>query len=233
MNKLYKAILFLAAGALWMSMGAPLGATTIFDNTQNDLATRFNPGLLEVGDEIILASTERYLTAFSFEYWGVNTDHPLSFAGAVQARVCFYENTGTPFNGYATPSPTSFYDSGWFSVDAPTDRSTFVFSAGADFPVGGLFIPTSDMTWGVQFEGMGLNDSVGVDLYSPVVVGQVYDDYWQTDGSSWQLMTNSVPMDFAALMQANASIPEPSMVTLWVFGGFGVLILGRWRRRKS
>jgi hypothetical protein len=80
---------------------------------------------------------------------------------------------------------------------------------------------------------MGLNDSVGVDLYSPVVVGQVYDDYWQTDGSSWQLMTNSVPMDFAALMQANASIPEPSMVTLWVFGGFGVLILGRWRRRKS
>jgi hypothetical protein len=233
MNKLNKGILFLAAGTLWMSMGAPLGATTIFDNTQNDLTTRFNPGLIEVGDEIILASTERYLTTFSFEYWGVNTDHPLSFAGAVQARVCFYENTGAPFNGYATPSPTGFFDSGWFSVDAPTDRSTFVFSAGADFPVGGLFIPTSDMTWSVQFEGIGLNDSVRLDLYSPVVVGQDYADYWQTDGSSWCLMTNSVPMDFAALMQANSSVPEPSTATLWVFGGFGVLILERWRRRKA
>ena len=233
MKKSCKVILLLAVGALWFGIGATLRATIIFDNTHNDLTTRFNPGTLEVGDEIILASTERYLTAFSFEYWGVNTDHPLSFAGAVQARVCFYENTGTPFNGYATPSPTSFYDSGWFSVDAPTDRSTFVFSAGAGLPGGGLFIPTSDMTWSVQFEGMGLNDSVGVDLYSPVVVGQVYDDYWQTDGSSWQLMTNSVPMDFAALMQANASVPEPSTVTLWVFGGFGVLILGRCRRRKA
>jgi hypothetical protein len=147
--------------------------------------------------------------------------------------VRFYENTGAPFNGYATPSRTSFYDSGWFSVDAPTDRSTFVFSAGADFPVGGLFIPTSDMTWSVQFQGMGGTDSVGVDLYSPPGVGSDYPDYWENNGG-WTLLQNnsvpSVPMNFAALMQANATVPEPSTI---IFGGLGILLLARQMYRKE
>ena len=177
---------------------------------------------------------DRSLTTFSFEYWGTSLN-PDSFAGTIQARVEFYANDGTPTtmsSGYAPPG-TSFYDSGWFSVPAPTARNTFVFTEGSDgIPLGGLWMPVaSNMTWTVQFRGMGTGDAVGVDLYSPPTVGQDYPDYWQNDGTGWTLETNSVPMDFAALMQA--TVPEPSTLALSVCGGLGLLIVARRFRRKD
>jgi hypothetical protein len=223
MKTLYKTALFLALGALCMGIGTPLRAATIFDNSVNDLTYRFNPGTLEVGDQIVLAGTERYLTYFSFEYWGINTTHPTYFdSTTIEARVRFYENTGDLYHGYATPSPTSLYDSDWFPVVSPTERSTFVFTEGVDFSYGGRFIPTDEITWSVQFQGMGTDDTVGVDLYSPPVTGSEvgdFGDYWQNNGTSWTLLTNSVPMDFAARFFANQTIPEPSTVTLSILGG--------------
>ena len=217
------------------SLLAAQASSTIFDNSHNDLQTRFDPGTDQVGDEVILAGTDRYLTSFSFEYWGVSLN-PASFAGNVQARVEFYQNNGTPlFNGY-TPPGTSFYDSGWFGGFGPTggdtNRATINFSVGTDFPLGGLFMPVvSNMTWTVQFRNMGTGDSVGVDIYSPPTVGQDYPDYWQNDGTGWTLMTNSVPMDFAAVMQA--TVPEPSTLALSVCGGLGLLLVARRFRRKE
>ena len=220
----------LVASVLSIGVALPLRATTIFDNSSNDLLTRL-PVTSEVGDEILLASTERYLTDFSFEFWGTNTASPTSFAGAVQAQVRFYQNNGPTFNGYSTPG-TMFWSSGWFSVPSPTDRNTFVFTEVADFPAGRLFLPSTDMTWSVQFEGMGATDSLGVDIYSPPTIGQDYPDYWENDGG-WQLLTNSVPMDFAARMDANANIPEPSVVTLAMLGGLGILGFANRLRRKQ
>lgn len=204
-------------------------ATTIFDNSVYDLGVRFNPGTTEVGDEISLGGTERYLTSFSFEFWGVNSASPgnVSFAGPVEARVRFYQNDGKPFNGYGTPNSV-FYDSGWFSVPNPTPRATFGFFAGTDFPSGGLFIPPSatpwisDLTWSVQFRNMGATDSVGVDLYSPAVVGLDYPDYWANNGG-WTLQNGAVPMDFAARMEANADIPEPPVAALSLLGVLGIV----------
>jgi hypothetical protein len=223
------------AGALFIGLTLPLRAATIFNNSTNDLLTRFNPGTNEVGDEILLGGPERYITAFSFEFWGINTANSNSFAGPVQARVRFYENNGTPFNGYATPG-TSFFDSGWFSIGSPTSRSTAVFQ-GTDFTPGGQFIPipitASNMTWSVQFDGMGATDSAGVDIYSPPTVGGDYPDYWQYDGGGWTLLTNTVPMNFAAYMDANSTIPEPSVVTLSLVGGLGILGFAYRLRRKS
>ena len=63
------------------------GADTIYDNSKNDLLTRFNPGNLEVGDEIVLAGSARYLTNFAFEFWAENPSSPDLFSGDVQARV--------------------------------------------------------------------------------------------------------------------------------------------------
>jgi hypothetical protein len=225
-----KASASLVIGLLWVGSVLPVRATTIYDNSINDLVHRFNPSTVEVGDEILLASTERYLTNFSFEFWGENAVHSNSFSGTITARVRFYENNGTPFNGYATPGTTPFYDSGWFSVPSPTDRNTFVFTAGSDFPSWGLFLPTSDMTWSVQFQGMGAGDSVGLDIYSPPVVGQSYPDYWENNGG-WVLLTNGVPMDFASKMEA--MVPEPSAMALSCIGGLVMLVLSRRLRQKN
>jgi hypothetical protein len=228
----------LAIGVLCFGLAMPLSATTIFSNTNNDSFIRFNPGLLEVGDQILLASTERYLTNFSFEYWGQNSIHMNSFSGNIQARVQFYLNTGPLFNGYASPSATAFYTSPFFSIPTPTDRSVFNFSsAGGDFAPRGLLIPTpgvvgDSMTWSVQFVGMGAGDSVGLDIFSPPTVGQDYPDYWQNNGfGNWQLMTNSVAttMNFAARL--DATVPEPSVLALSIFGGLSLLVVARRLRR--
>jgi hypothetical protein len=150
--------------------------------------------------------------------------------------VEFYMNNGPAFNGYATPG-TSFYNSDWFPVPAPTPRSTFVFSvAGGDFNSVPLLLPTSDMTWTVQFQGMGLGDSVGVDLYGPPTVGQTFGDFWQRIGTSWTLMNNSLTppyASFAADMMAVAVVPEPSTMALSVLGGLGLLIVARRVGRKE
>ena len=190
---------YLSISLLCFALSLPVTAATIFDNSSNDLKTRFDPGTTQVGDEIILAGTDRSLTSFSFEYWGVSSN-PANFSGPVQARVEFYLNDGSLFNGYAAPG-TVFYDSGWFGGFGPTggdtNRATLNFSAGSDFPLGGLWMPVvSNMTWTVQFQGMAAGDSVGLDLYSPPTVGQDYPDYWQNTGPGWTLMTNSTAGGF-------------------------------------
>ncbi len=152
----------LTISVLGLGLALPLSAATIYNNSTNDLSIRFNPGTSEIGNEIILGGSERYLTQFSFEYWGLSSN-PNSFAGQVQARVEFYQNNGPLFNGYASPGPTAFYDSGWFTVPSPTPRSTFIFGA-LDFGPALLLPVVSNMTWTVQFQGMGLGDSVGVEM---------------------------------------------------------------------
>ncbi len=140
----------------------------------------------------------------------------------------FYENNGAPYHTYPTPN-NGFFDSGWFSVGV-TPRSTLTFTAGDELPSGGVFIPVDEMTWSVQFRGMEADDSVGLDIYSPPVVGASYPDYWQNNGG-WTLMTNGVPMNFAARMQA--VVPEPSAVTLLILGGLSMLTLARRLRRND
>ena len=223
----------LTISVLGLSLALPLAASTIYNNSTNDLSLRFNPGTSQIGNEIVLAGTDRFLTQFSFEFWGLSSN-PNSFAGQVQARLEFYQNNGPLFNGYASPGATPFFDSGFFSVPSPTPRSTFVFGA-ADFG-GALFLPVaSNMTWTVQFQGMGLGDSVWVDLYVPPTVGQTFGDYWQRVGTSWILTTNSLAPPYAAFAadMIAVPVPEPSMLALSVLGGLGLLIAVRRLGRKE
>lgn len=200
----------------WLAMASlclfsaviPLKAGVIYNNTTNDLETRFDCLTLEVGDEIVFEpGTERLLTNFTFEFWGTASPGP-SFAGSVNAEVRFYLNDGPPFNGYPTPG-TLLYDSGPFSINSPTDRSTATFVAGSDFPSPGLFLGLpgapiiTNMTWTVQFSGLGAGDKAGLDIYSPPVVGGNHTDYWENDGGNWTLKTNSIVMSFGAIMFAN------------------------------
>lgn len=214
--------------AAFLSLSAS-AATTIYDNSVNDLATRYDPGTLQVGNQIQLAGTDRLLTTFSFEFYGLASGP--NFAGSpVTAEVRFYENTGPLFNGYPTPSSTPFYDSGLFLVGGPTARSTMVFTAGSDFPSGGLFIPASDITWTVQFSNMGAGDQLGLDLYGPPVVGNSFNDIWSYNSfSGWQLTTNSTGNNVFA---ARFEVPEPASLALLALGGLGFLYTG-WRARRD
>src|ERR1019366_1078577 len=180
MKKLINVSFLLTLAALWAGAGVPLSAqTVIFNNTTHDLTTRFNPGTTEVGNEILLPPSPGSpwrLTDFSFELWGTNTASPgnVSFAGTVTAELRFYVNNGPLSSGVPSPGATPFYDSGPLSLAStglsPTARRTLVFTAtgpGADFQSSGLPIPSSDITWTIQFAGMGATDSVGGDLYYP------------------------------------------------------------------
>lgn len=229
MTKSFRRNVCLAAGALWLALSIPsiAQAQVLYDNSVNDLATRFEVGEFEVADQITLASTG-YLTDFSFQFFGLSNQEG-TFAGDVEARVVFYRMNGPEFNGYATPG-SSFYDSGWFSIGAPTTRSTINFTEGVDFIPGGIFIPTTDISWGVQFRGMGSGDIVGLDLFDPPVIGGSLDDYWSRESGEWILRqsTGDIPINFAARFEAN--IPEPSAVSLLVIGGVAAFIM---RRKKA
>lgn len=217
------------SAALIALLAMNASAATIFDNSTTDLMTRLDAANREIGDQIVLAGTERFLSQFAFEYYGLNSANPLAFAGAnVEARVRFYENNGPGLPGEEAPG-TSFYDSGWFSVGTPTERNTFVFTAGSDFPSAGLFIPVNEMTWSVQFQGLGATDQLGVDIYGPATVGLTSPDYWANNGGTWSLLANGSPMNFAARFEA---VPEPSSVTLLLLGGLG-FFASRSRVRKS
>ena len=78
---------------------------------------------------------------------------------------------------------------------------------------------------------MSDNDSVGVDLYSPPVVGRDYPDYWENTIAGWVLKTNTVAVDFGAVMQAE--VPEPSSIALSLAGGIAVLLFANRSRRSS
>src|SRR5947209_18787322 len=88
---------FFACQQLYLACGE-----TIFDNSAHDLGRRFDPGTLEVGDEIQVVGSSRFITNFSFEYWG-DSASPGVFAGPVEARVRFYRNDGPAFQDFASP----------------------------------------------------------------------------------------------------------------------------------
>lgn len=192
----------------------PLTAETIFDNSANNLRTSFQFGGIEVGDEIQLGGTARSVTNFSFQYLlgAAETDPQIT------ARVRFYLNDGplADFDTYATPG-TVLYDSGWLAA-TPAVHGNYVLAAGAELPAEGIYLPSSDITWSVQFQGLGSGDSAGVYLYSPPVVGADLPYSWANAGSGWFRSTSVLrPIDFEAIFQASDA-PEPPTVVLVFLG---------------
>jgi subtilisin-like proprotein convertase family protein len=192
-------------GTDW-AFDAPIGraagavASVVYDNSLNDLSLRFDPGTVEVGDEIILNGPANHVGQFAFEFWGSGTNAS-GFSGNVKARVRFYKNDGPLSAGYATPG-TVIFDSGPFPIPA-APRAVVLFE---DFQIDAVVpltvgLPNS-FTWTVQFSGLAGGDNAGVDLYSPPVTGDNYTDYWERDTGGWVLKTNAVSMDFAARLVA-------------------------------
>jgi hypothetical protein len=204
-------------------------AAIVYDNSSNDLNFDHDPGTSEVGDEIFLDGTERWLSEFTFEYWG-SADDPLAFTGSVEARIRFYLNDGPAYPDAedAFLPGTVIWDTGTFAI-TPTERATLTFTdfvVGTTVPLTGP-LPES-LTWTVQFSGFGPNDLAGVTIYSPPTVGNNFDDYWVNDGVAWTLQTNIIAMDFAARLSA---VPEPSTLLLALLG-LAAIVAGKLKARS-
>ena len=79
-----------AVAAISLSAFAAQAASSIvYSNATSYSGFILNPGLSEVGDEIILGAGPRYAESFRFEYYGNN------FSGNEQFRLRFYKNDGT------------------------------------------------------------------------------------------------------------------------------------------
>lgn len=211
--------------------GSSVLATVVYNNSVNDLGVNFNPGALEVGNEITLAAGPRTITNFVFQYYLTNPSLPLT--GNESAEIRFYENNGPSYNGVPGPG-TVFFDSGIFNIGAlgMTSRSTLDFDLAA-LTTGDLVPLTSqapdEFTWSIQFFNMSAGDDYGVSLYSPVTVGTGFYDYWQSNTvGGWTLETNAnYPSSFAVLVEAT---PEPKPILLLGLGGLAVVGLALKRR---
>lgn len=218
--------------ALSLALALNTSAVVVYDNSVNDLSTRFAVGTgLEIGDEItLLAGPERYLTGFSFEYYLLNNGNGVgSPVGTPLVTVSFYLNDGPLFNGYETPG-TAFWTSTPFALTTLSDRQTLNYDA-SDFGGVPLFMPVvSNFTWAVSISGLGAGDEFGLDVYDPVVVGSSFPDYWQKSDGAWALLVTELPINFAAKFEA--VVPEPSTAVFAILGGLGLLVAGR-RLRKA
>lgn len=215
MRMLYKII----PGAVVVSTllaGFSSQADIVYDNSSNDLNTRFNPDVAQVGDQIILTGSGLTLTNFTFQYWGTG------FGGNELAQIRFYNNDGTNFIAGAPVPNTQFFDSGQFAIGG-TARATLSF----DLTGLGIVATNNTFTWSVQFFNVNnTSEKAGVDLYSPPTVGQNYSDYWEANGGGWSLKSGPQDMSFAARVSA---VPEPSILALLGLGGLAGAFL---RRRK-
>jgi len=205
----------LLLGAWSMLSALPLTATTIFDNSVNSMHANLWFGGMECGDGVQLAGTARLLTNFSCGYLlGVTDPTP-----HVTVKVRFCLNDGLPPWGdtYLTPG-TVIYDSGWLPIGKALPGS-LVLSAGSGLPADGLFLPSSDMTWSIQFQGLvDDQDAAGLRVFSPPGVGSDPPYSWLNQGYGWDRQAfDGHTMDFMAKFEAT-DIPEPSSAVFLLLG---------------
>ena len=177
------------------------GDVVVYDNSINDLHYQFPVNTQEIGDEIMLEGTDRVLTYFEFEYWGV-------IETSAEACVRFYRNDQLDPDPFFPAPGTVLFNSGFFRVDA-TPRLPLIFEDFVTDAVVPLTRPVPDsFTWTIQFRGLGPNDAAGVDIFSPPLVGTAFRDYWENNDGTWVRKTNStVPVNFAAVIRADPIVP--------------------------
>ena len=211
----------------------------LYNNTSTAVTGVMNcPNGQEIGDQIFLGNTAGYpvlgdLTGFSIGYYSPDA----YFTGPVTADLRFYLNDGPLFNGYATPDPFPFYDTGTFDIQTPqsavgTDGAMMCFSSSDLFSdalvnLNPSMPMPSTFTVSMEFQGLEGSDQAGLTLGTAPTVGYNYGDYWYNDGGNWELLQNSIPVK----PWIEVEVPEPATLCLAAVGA--VLLAGFARRRRQ
>jgi len=210
------------------AVAATPGSSIIYDNTAAaSYLNNFFSSNLEYGDEINFAGNKRALTDIQFEY----NANIITIDQTEKVSFKLYKNDG--LNG--VPS-TVLYDSN-------TDQAGGipVFNGINHIDIGGLNLQVPDnVTFAVQFTGLGPGESAGLTMYDPPTVGKLlaggvigsYDDFWENAGGTWTLFRfpNGNPAgNFGARFSA---IPEASTVSYALLGGL-ILVGSQAYRRFS
>jgi hypothetical protein len=249
MNKLTNIFTRVAvAGALLVfarNAQSQLGIGNLYQN-DSTFYNSYNYGNSEAGNQIILAGPAiAEINAFSFQFDFLNSMGGLTGnPSAAMADVKFYENNGTPVNGYPSPG-TVLFDSGPFSIGGYTTGATENFYGSMDDFTGtgigivgggaGVIVP-KNFTWTVTFSGLTGGDTAGLAIYYQPTVGSdalPNGDGWVNLGMG--LVPGNVtgmpdtPLEFGAVF---ATVPDSaclSISVMSVLAGFGWM--KRFQRR--
>lgn len=207
-------------------------ASIVYNNYTTDIGSRYDPGLLEVGDEVILGAGPRTLSDFKFLYWGTG-----AWSGNETVTLNIYKNDGPPdlSTGYASPG-TQIYTGTPFGISEPPAGLSWevAYSTSTGDFVTPVNLP-SNFTWSVKFGGIGAGEAAGVPLFSPPSYGENFDYYWQYSGGAWamrDITDPSTPANFGAQITA---VPEPSAIWVPTFSALIVItarVISRRRRER-
>lgn len=209
-------------------------AYDIYSNTNaaGDLNYNLSSGTTQIGDEIVPAGGG-FLSHIDIQYYLSNSD------GDEYVQLWLYQNDGDPVvlgNRTAYEPFTALFTSSLFNIGSSGDtvRATLNYDAGSDFTANSIFISgTLNLTLAIQFTGIEAGEDAGVFLYDYPTVGDNYSSYWEYDGSSWVLSTNSLtPNGFVDFGMRIEAVPEPTAFSLVLMGGLALFGARRFSVRK-
>jgi hypothetical protein len=181
-------------------VGAFAASQTIYDNTDNYLI-EYNETLLESGDQVQFAGSNRVIDYFAFEYFAKLTTTP---SGNEKARVRFYLNDGAVGANPAPTPGTLLYDSGMATITSGV-RTVEI----SDLNV---FVPSNTLTWTVEFSGLDSTETAGVLFYDPPTVGSSGNFLWQKETNVWAAVAREgLTNNLSALFTAVAAVQIESL----------------------
>jgi hypothetical protein len=195
--------------------------TTVYDNSapanykgQSVGLANLPAGIVEFGDEITLAGTDRALTALKVEVFGKD------LSGDETATIHLYSISGSLSSGFTL---TEIGSGGPAPIVNGFNTLTYTEP--------GLTLPDK-LVWTISFAGVSSSERAELPIYNPPTVGSSAEDFWTKDSAGdfalFRFPGSNPVGNFAANVTA---VPEAGTVVYGLMGG--LMILGYFRLRRG